>query len=74
MRLLILLGGLFLLYLVVKSYYRSLKKPGPPPATTERGEDMVRCAVCGVNVPRSEAILSGGAFFCGEEHRRARRP
>lgn len=33
-------------------------------------EDMLRCHVCGVNLPRSEAILSRGRFYCGEEHRR----
>jgi len=42
------------------------KKPGGEPKV----EDMVRCHVCGVNLPRSEAILSGGRFYCGEEHRR----
>lgn len=31
-------------------------------------EDMVRCHVCGVNLPRSEAILSRGRFYCGEAH------
>lgn len=34
-------------------------------------EDMVRCKTCGVNLPRSEAILSGGRFYCCDEHRRA---
>jgi uncharacterized protein len=34
-------------------------------------EDMVRCAKCGVNLPRSEAILSQGKTYCCEEHRRA---
>jgi uncharacterized protein len=33
-------------------------------------EDMVRCARCGVNLPRSEAILSQGKTYCCEEHRR----
>lgn len=33
-------------------------------------EDMVRCQVCGVNMPRSEAILSQGRIYCCEEHRR----
>lgn len=72
MRLLILLVGLFLLYLVIKSYYRSLQAPpqARPPA---QPEDMVRCVTCGVNTPRSEAIFSGGEFFCCEEHRKARR-
>lgn len=33
-------------------------------------EDMVRCHVCGVNLPRSEGILSQGRIYCCEEHRR----
>jgi uncharacterized protein len=33
-------------------------------------EDMVRCGVCGVNLPRSEAILSQGKLYCCDEHRR----
>jgi uncharacterized protein len=32
-------------------------------------EDMVRCRKCGVNLPRSEAILSQGRFYCCDEHR-----
>lgn len=34
-------------------------------------EDMVKCKACGVNMPRSEAILSQGRFYCCDEHRRA---
>jgi uncharacterized protein len=33
-------------------------------------EDMVRCQTCGVNLPRSEAILSQGRIYCCDEHRR----
>ncbi|MEO1767451.1 PP0621 family protein [Thiobacter aerophilum] len=74
MRLLILLVGLFLLYLFIKNYYRSLKAPpAPGQAPLAQAEDMVRCVVCGVNTPRSEAIFSGGEFFCCDEHRQARR-
>ncbi|MEW5771762.1 MAG: PP0621 family protein [Pseudomonadota bacterium] len=40
-----------------------------PPRSRE-AEDMVRCKVCGVNMPRSEAILSRGAYYCCDEHRR----
>lgn len=32
-------------------------------------EDMVKCAHCSVNLPRSEAIYSGGDFFCTPEHK-----
>lgn len=33
-------------------------------------EDMVRCHICGVNLPRSEALLSKGRTYCCDEHRR----
>jgi len=33
-------------------------------------EDMVRCQVCGINLPRSEAILGRGRIYCCDEHRR----
>ena len=36
-------------------------------------EDMVRCAHCGVHLPRSESYASNGEFFCSEEHLRLRR-
>lgn len=32
-------------------------------------EDMVRCHVCGINLPRSEAILSRGRIYCCDDHR-----
>ncbi|MEW5786438.1 MAG: PP0621 family protein [Pseudomonadota bacterium] len=47
------------------------KRVPPPEPPREKGvEDMVRCQVCGVNMPRSEAILSKGRFYCCDEHRR----
>lgn len=33
-------------------------------------EDMVRCKVCGIHLPRSESLTSGGEVFCSEEHQR----
>lgn len=42
----------------------------PKPPATKSPEDMVRCKVCGVNLPRSEALLSKGQFYCSDEHRR----
>lgn len=29
---------------------------------------MVRCLICGVHLPRSEAIASRGEMFCSREH------
>ncbi len=34
-------------------------------------ESMVRCEVCGLNLPQSDAVAAGGHWYCGEEHRRA---
>lgn len=57
-------------YLLFKNYQRKLNQPDNP-SPSERGpEDMVKCAHCGVNMPRSEAILSQGEFFCTPEHQR----
>jgi hypothetical protein len=37
-----------------------------PPA---RGETMVRCDHCGLNVPQSEALGQGGKWYCSDAHR-----
>lgn len=41
------------------------------PRKEKNSEDMVRCEVCQVNLPRSEALLSQGKFYCCDEHRRS---
>ena len=53
-------------YTFLRSYQRKLDLSKPRPASSV--EDMVRCVQCGVNVPRSEAIYSGGEMFCCPEH------
>jgi uncharacterized protein len=65
-RILLLLFIAFLVYLVVKGLARAQakKEPGPPAATTASGEDMVACARCGVNVPRSETREADGRRVC----------
>ncbi len=35
--------------------------------------EMRPCAYCGVHAPVSEGVVSHGAFYCSEEHRRAAR-
>lgn len=34
----------------------------------QKSESMVRCAHCGVHLPRSEASLIGGETWCSHEH------
>jgi len=33
-------------------------------------ETMVRCEVCGLALPQSEALRAGERWYCGDEHRR----
>jgi uncharacterized protein len=40
------------------------------PAAVRQSEQMVRCAHCGIHLPRSEAVLSAGETYCGQEHAR----
>lgn len=69
LKILLLIAIGFIVFAIFKAYQRSLQKT-PPPARGSAVEDMVKCAHCGVNLPRSEAILSGGDFFCTPEHKR----
>ena len=36
---------------------------------TERVEDTVRCAHCGVHFPKQESLIAGEKFYCCEAHR-----
>jgi len=54
-------------YWLLKTYRKQSPKQD---ASAASSEDMVRCAQCGVHLPKSEATLSEGKFFCGEAHRR----
>ena len=52
-------------YLVLRSARRARSQ-----RTADRpAESMVACAGCGVHLPRSEAMLAKGRFYCSEEHR-----
>ncbi len=63
---------IILITLVLVLWFKHMSRPrgdsgrarGP-----KQAEDMVRCKVCGVNLPRSEALMTKGAFYCCDEHR-----
>lgn len=54
---------------LVAWYKMAKRKRQAPPPSKPGVEDMVRCRVCGVNLPRSEAVMSQGRFYCCPEHR-----
>ena len=68
-KILFLIGLGLVIYLVLKNYQRSLNRPNKDTPAARDAEDMVKCAQCGVNLPRSEAIFSQGEFFCTQEHK-----
>jgi uncharacterized protein len=59
--------------LVVYLFRRMASERVKPPPSEKKGavEDMVRCQTCGVNLPRSEALMSKGRFYCCDEHRKS---
>ncbi len=68
----------FFAILVVLTVWRMLnarnrgdtpRKPASPPAARAT-EPMVRCAHCGIHLPRSEAVLLNGRTWCSQEHAR----
>lgn len=74
MKFLLLLAILFAVYWLFKSYKRKSVRGRERPHEHRGAEDMVRCAECGVHLPRSESLASGNAFYCSAEHRRLREP
>jgi len=66
-RLLFLFAVIAVVYWLLKTYRKQSPKQDVPTASSE---DMVRCAQCGVHLPKSEATTSASKFFCGESHRR----
>lgn len=68
---LLVIAVVIAVYLIVRSGRR--KSEGAPPPSAPRDEDMVRCRLCGVHLPKSESLSSQGDFYCTEEHLRISR-
>jgi uncharacterized protein len=54
---------------LVRRALRSSGKSGVAEKPPVRG-DLVTCARCGLNLPRTEARESQGMLYCSEEHAR----
>ena len=67
-RLLLIIAIAAVIYLLIRAYRRQVPRQDKPVA-----EDMVRCAHCGVHLPKGESVQADGQFFCGTEHRDAYR-
>ena len=72
-KLLILAIIVWLLYLILKRYTRSLRK-GSPSSQNADASLMVQCRHCGLHVPKADSIVTGDDYYCCEEHRRQATP
>jgi len=68
-RLLLIVAIIALVYWLLKGYRRNLESRQERGAVREI-ENMVRCAHCGMHLPRGESVSAGGEFYCSAEHRR----
>jgi uncharacterized protein len=73
-KLLLIIALFFVAYLLMRAIRTRAGTQRPDetrkPHSSALPEDMVRCRVCGVHLPRSESFTSRGRFFCSDEHRR----
>jgi uncharacterized protein len=69
-KLILLVVVFFVVYTILKTYQRNVQRREQDTVQTEGSEDMVRCAHCGVNLPKSESIFSRDKFYCTDEHRK----
>lgn len=75
MKFLLLLMAVFVLFWLVRGSLRRMRGPRPPgppaPGPAEAPLPMLRCAQCGLHLPRDEALPGKGGVFCGAPHRAA---
>ena len=64
---LLVIAVFIVVYLFLRSYRRRVEA-APPADAAKHGEDMVRCRICGVHLPKSEAVTSRGEIYCSKEH------
>ena len=67
-RLILLIAIVVVVYLLIRSYRKNTQQQEKPVV-----ENMVRCAHCGVHLPKGESVQADGQFFCSSEHRDAYR-
>ena len=70
MKYLLLAALLFVAYLVWRNGRLSARDPRPGQKQPPAPQDMVRCPVCSVHLPRSDAVVgANGVLYCSLEHR-----
>lgn len=65
-RLIFIILLVVLVYWLFKYYRKGTPKQDKPVST----QDMVSCAQCGINLPKSEGLLVDGKYYCSVAHSR----
>jgi uncharacterized protein len=68
-RLLVLIALVVIAAWLVRRALRRAAMPQPPEPSAV-SDELVRCAQCGLLLPRAEARQREGAIYCSEEHAR----
>lgn len=75
MKFLLLLVAVVVLLWLLRGSVQRLRRPPPavkpPPGEDTAPQPMLRCAQCGLHLPRDEALPGRGGVFCGDAHRAA---
>ncbi|MGH8691753.1 MAG: PP0621 family protein [Burkholderiales bacterium] len=69
-RLIVLILVVVLAAWLIRRALRASRRGENPQPQAPVQQDLVRCARCGVHLPRAEAHLAAGQLYCGEEHAR----
>jgi uncharacterized protein len=72
MKFLLLLALVAVAYLLWRNSRLRGQGPKQPqkPAASGEPQDMVRCPVCSVHLPRADAVTgANGLLYCSQEHR-----
>jgi len=71
-RILIIIVIFIVIYLLLKYYRKQMpKKDVLGEDISKHRENMVRCAHCGVHLPKGESIMVDHKHYCSEVHRHA---
>jgi len=50
------------------SHQNKASNRSPSDESGSEAEDMVQCVICAVHLPRSEAFMVNGSFYCSKAH------
>lgn len=67
MRYILLIIAIWLGVLIVRHFWRQRQPKASDRQLPE--QDMVRCAQCGLHLPKEDAVQAEGAFYCSDRHR-----